>query len=287
MMKRSIPAAIIFAFLISSTNQVFAAPKIGTACTKLSSFQQSSGTLLVCDVVKKKKVWRKANSIEKSLYQREKNRLDRAAAQKIIDETAASLAEKEAAEKLAAEKVAAEKLAAEKLAAEKLAAEKAAAEKAAAEKLAAEKLAAEKAAAEKAAAEKAAAAAKAAADAAAKAAADAAAKAAADAAAKAAAVPTVTVLSIFGRAYQNTGNTWYIPITNSSSESVPSYSTVQIKYGSLDWTDVGAGRNCGTYGCGAIVTGFVDVCPQFRLIARSNGIINTIWTKGPSSGGTC
>ena len=266
-MKRSIPAAIIFAFLISSTNQVFAAPKIGTACTKLSSFQQSSGTLLVCDVVKKKKVWRKANSIEKSLYQREKNRLDRAAAQKIIDETAASLAEKEAAEKLAAEKVAAEKLAAEKLAAEKLAAEKAAAEKAAAEKAAA--------------------AAKAAADAAAKAAADAAAKAAADAAAKAAAVPTVTVLSIFGRAYQNTGNTWYIPITNSSSESVPSYSTVQIKYGSLDWTDVGAGRNCGTYGCGAIVTGFVDVCPQFRLIARSNGIINTIWTKGPSSGGTC
>jgi len=107
-MKRNIAVVATFAFLITSTSQVSAAPKIGSACIKLSTFQQSSSTLLVCDVVKKKKVWRKANTIEKSLYQREKNRLERAAAQKIIDDTAAALAEIEAAEKLAAEKAAAD-----------------------------------------------------------------------------------------------------------------------------------------------------------------------------------
>lgn len=40
-------------------------------------------------------------------------------------------------------------------------------------------------------------------------------------------------------------------------------------------------------GYGAIVTGYTNVCPQFRLIARSGSTITTIWTKGPSSGGTC
>jgi hypothetical protein len=62
---------------------------------------------------------------------------------------------------------------------------------------------------------------------------------------------------------------------------------LQVKYGSVDWTDIGARRTCGTYGCGLIVTGYVDVCPTFRLVARSNGRITTIWEKSPSSGGTC
>jgi hypothetical protein len=99
--------------------------------------------------------------------------------------------------------------------------------------------------------------------------------------------PTLTISSIFGRPYQNTSSGWYIPLTNSSSEAIPSYSSLQIKVGASDWADIGAGRSCGSYGCGAIVSGFVDVCPQFRFVGRTNGIITTIWEKSPSSGGTC
>jgi hypothetical protein len=258
-MKKRSAIAVSICFLIIASSfpiQAFAAPKVGATCSEITTFQQSSKGLLVCDLVKKKKLWRKASTVEVKLYKNEQLRIKRAAEQKILDEAKAE------SDRLAQEAIAA--------------AEKAAAEKAAAEKAAAEKAAAEKAAAEKAAA-----------DAAAKAAADAAAKAAADAAARAAAVPTVRELSIFGRPYQNTGNTWYIPITNSSTESSPGYSTVQVKYGNQDWTDVGAGRSCGAYGCGAIVNGFTDVCPLFRLVARSNNVITTIWSKGPSSGGTC
>ena len=99
--------------------------------------------------------------------------------------------------------------------------------------------------------------------------------------------PPITITSIFGRPYQNTSSTWYIPLTNSSTEAIPSYSSLQIKVGASEWTDIGAGRSCGSYGCGAIVSGFVDVCPQFRFVGRTNGFITTIWEKSPSSGGTC
>ena len=99
--------------------------------------------------------------------------------------------------------------------------------------------------------------------------------------------PTLTVTSIFGRPYQNTSSSWYIPLTNSSSEVIPSYSSLQIKVGASDWTDIGAGRSCGSYGCGAIVSGYIDVCPLFRFVGRTNGVITTIWEKSPSSGGTC
>jgi len=254
MMKRFVPLVVIFALLFGVTGQAFAAAKIGSSCSKISTFQTSAKSLVVCDLVKKKKVWRKATAIETKLYKSEQLRIQSEARQKILDEAKAE------SERLALEAQAR---------ADAEVAAKAAAEKAAAD--AAD--AAAKAAAEKAAA-----------DAAAR---IAAAKAIADAAARAAAVPTVTVLSIFGRPYQDTGNTWYIPITNSSSESSPGYSTVQVKYGNQDWTDVGAGRSCGAYGCGAIVNGFTDVCPLFRLVARSNNAITTIWSKGPSSGGTC
>jgi hypothetical protein len=267
MMKRFVPLVVIFALLFGVTGQAFAAAKIGSSCSKISTFQTSAKSLVVCDLVKKKKVWRKATAIETKLYKSEQLRIQSEARQKILDEAKAE------SERLALEAQArADAEVAAKAAAEKAAADAAdAAAKAAAEKAAAD--AAAKAAAEKAAA-----------DAAAR---IAAAKAIADAAARAAAVPTVTVLSIFGRPYQDTGNTWYIPITNSSSESSPGYSTVQVKYGNQDWTDVGAGRSCGAYGCGAIVNGFTDVCPLFRLVARSNNAITTIWSKGPSSGGTC
>ena len=99
--------------------------------------------------------------------------------------------------------------------------------------------------------------------------------------------PSVTVTSIFGRPYQNTGSTWYVPVTNSSSEAIPSYSSLQIKYGANDWEDIGASLICGNYGCGAVVSGFISVCPEFRFIARTNGVITTIWQKSASSGGTC
>ena len=148
MMKRNLTIAIIIAFLASSTSQVFAAPKIGSTCKKIGTFQQSASVLLVCDVVKKKKVWRKATSIEKTLYLQEKNRLAKVAAQKIIDD--ASAADKAAAEaivKAAADKAAADailKAAADKAAAD--AAAKAAADKATAD--AAAKAAADKATAD-------------------------------------------------------------------------------------------------------------------------------------------
>ena len=222
-MKKSRVLAAVFIVslfgLPALPRQVFAAPKIGSTCKKISTFQQSASVLLVCDVVKKKKVWRKATSIEKTLYLQEKNRLDRAAAQKIIDETAAALAEKLAAEKLAAEKLAAEKAAADKLAADKLAADKLAADKLAADKLAADKLAADKLAAEKAAA-----------DAAAKAAADAAAKAAADAAAE---TPNLLVGSLYSGIDADSPEWRWIAVrvTNSASTKIYSHGSFNILMG--------------------------------------------------------
>jgi hypothetical protein len=295
-MKRfALPVLLAVSIIVSAMPISSALVTPGTKCSKVSSFQQSGKTLLVCDLIKKKKVWRKATAIESKLYKNEQLRIERETKQKILDAAKAESDRLALEAKVKADAEAAQ-AAAEKAAAEKAAAEKAAAEKAAAEKAAAEKAAAEKAAAEKAAADAAARAAaeRAAADAAARAAAERAAaeRAAADAAARAAAeraaaTPTVRVLSIFGRPYQDSGSTWYIPITNSSTEALPGYSALQVKYGSVDWTDIGARRTCGTYGCGLIVTGYIDVCPTFRLVARSNSIITTIWEKSPSSGGTC
>jgi hypothetical protein len=278
MMKRPIAVAVILLVFVGFSGQAFGAAKVGSSCSKLTSFQQSGKTLLVCDLVKKKKTWRKASAVETKLFKNEQLRFEREAKQKILD------AAKAESDRVALEAKAKAKADAEAAQAAADAAAKAAAEKAAAD--AAAKAAAEKAAADAAAT---AAAERAAADAAAKAAAE---RAAADAAAKAAAeraaaVPTVTVLSIFGRPYQDTGSTWYIPITNSSTEPLPGYSALQVKYGSVDWTDIGGRRICGTYGCGLIVSGYTDVCPTFRLVARNNGVITTIWQKGPSSGGTC
>jgi hypothetical protein len=78
-----------------------------------------------------------------------------------------------------------------------------------------------------------------------------------------------------------------VPVTNSASEAIPNYSSLQIRVSGGEWSDVGSSRSCGTYGCGAVVSGYVNVCPQFRFVARLNGVINTIWEKSPSSGGTC
>jgi len=158
---------LISSFILLAPSANSASPRVGGSCAKVNTFSQSGSTVLVCISNKGKKVWRKANSVEKALYLKEKTRAAVEAAQKIIDRA-----------KIDADRVLADaKMAAEKLAAE--AAAKAAADRAAAEKAAADKIAAEAAA--KAAAEQAT---KVAAEAAAKAAAD---KAAADAAAKVAA----------------------------------------------------------------------------------------------------
>ena len=229
-------------FLISSS-LVFipsiansATPKIGASCTKVNSFSQSGSTVLVCVSNKGKKVWRKASSVEKALYLKERARLATEAAQKIIDrakiEADRVLAEaKAAAEKAIAD--AAAKAAADQAATAKAAADKAAAE--AAEKVAAEvaakvaadaaaKAAADKAAADKAAAEEAARAA------AAKAAAD---KAAAEAAARAADVPSLISGRFYsGQDFDNSGWKWVaVEIRNSSPYSILSHRSYDVLIG--------------------------------------------------------
>jgi basic membrane protein A len=91
-MKKFLALGLICAILISVPAAFSASPKIGSACLKTNEFQQSGNTLLVCSVFKAKKTWRKASSVEKALYLKEKNRLIRAAAQKLIDEAKAEAA---------------------------------------------------------------------------------------------------------------------------------------------------------------------------------------------------
>ena len=89
MMKRYIPLVVIFALLSGLTGQAFAAAKIGSSCSKIGLFQTSGKVLLVCDLVKKKKVWRKATAIETKLYKSEQLRIQSEARQKILDEAKA------------------------------------------------------------------------------------------------------------------------------------------------------------------------------------------------------
>ena len=213
-----------------------ATPKVGASCTKVNSFSQSGSTLLVCVFNKGKKVWRKANSVEKALYLKERARLATEAAQKIIDRARLEADRVLAEAKIAADKATAE--AAVKIAADQAAASKAAADKAAAE--AAEKVAAEvaarvaaeasaKAAADKAAADKAAAD-KAAAEAAAKAAAD---KAAAEAAARAADVPSLIAGRFFsGPDSDDPSTKWVaVEIKNSSPYNILSHRSYDVLIG--------------------------------------------------------
>lgn len=213
-----------------------ASAKIGGSCTKVNSFSQTGTTVLVCVSNKGKKVWRKASSVEKALYLKERARLATEAAQKIIDrakmeadrvlaeaKVAAEKATADAAAKVAADQAAAAKAAADKVAAE--AAEKAAAEVAA--KVAAEaaaKAAADKAAADKAAADEAARAA------AAKAAAD---RAAAEAAARAADVPSLVAGRFFsGQDLDNSGWKWVaVEVRNSSPYNILSHRSYDVLIG--------------------------------------------------------
>ena len=116
-MKRGLPVVLVFALLLGLSSQAFGAAKIGSSCSKVSSFQQSGKTLLVCDLVKKKKVWRKASNIEVRLYNQERIRLAKEATAKALEESRA--AADKAADKAAADKAAADKAAADKAAANK------------------------------------------------------------------------------------------------------------------------------------------------------------------------
>jgi basic membrane protein A len=179
MSRKGLIATALVVSLTFIGNTGFAAPpKIGASCPTLNSFQYSGSTLLVCAAKSGKKSWRKATTVEKILYLKEKARQEKAAIQKIVDDANAEAqriiqaAQLEAAEiaRTNAERMASE-LAAQISAAKTKAELQAAADKAAAElQAAADKAAADKAAADKAAADKAAAAAEAAAEAAAKAA---------------------------------------------------------------------------------------------------------------------
>jgi hypothetical protein len=228
--------ALISSFLLLAPSANSASPRVGGSCAKVNTFSQSGSTVLVCVSNKGKKVWRKANSVEKALYLKEKARAAVEAAQKIIDrakiDTDRILADaRMAAEKLAAEtatKVAADKAALEKAAADKIvadAAARAAAELAA--KVSAD--AAAKAAADKAAADAAAkvAAEKAAAD---KAAAD---KAAAEAAAKAADVPSLIAGRFFsGPDLDDSNWKWVaVEIRNSSPYNILSHRSFDVLIG--------------------------------------------------------
>jgi hypothetical protein len=249
-MRKLIVLFLTFLLIISSPVAFSATPKVGGSCTKINQFHDLKSTLLVCATTKGKKTWRKATSVEKSLYQKENIRLAKAAAKKIIDDAkaeaarilievnaAAELKAKQEAEAKAAElkaKQEAEAKAAAELKAKQEAEAKAAAElkaKQEAEAKAAAELKAKQDAAAKAAAD---AAAKAAADAAAKAAADAAAKAAADAAAKAAAdAPNLIAGRFFsGQDADNPSWKWVaVEISNSSPYNILSHRSYDVLIG--------------------------------------------------------
>lgn len=187
-MRKVLVSSLVITLALSNTSAI-AAVKIGSSCTKTSTFQKAPQGLLVCDLVKKKRIWRKSTAIEARFYKNDQIRIKKEAQQKLDD-----------AAKAEVDRIAQESQSAADAAA------KAALDKAAAD--------AAKAALDKAAADVAV---KAAAD---KAAADAAAKAAAEAAAKAAAdVPKLVVgTTYFGQDADNPSWNWVaVRVSNSAS----------------------------------------------------------------------
>ena len=81
-MRKLLVLVIATAMIVGIPTAFSATPKIGGACTKVNQFHESKSTVLVCATAKGKKTWRKATSVEKSLYLKEKARLAKAAAAK-------------------------------------------------------------------------------------------------------------------------------------------------------------------------------------------------------------
>ena len=82
---RKLLSLVIATLLIVSIPTAFSAtPKVGGSCTKINQFYESKLTVLVCATTKGKKTWRKATSVDKSLYLKEKTRLANIAAAKVV-----------------------------------------------------------------------------------------------------------------------------------------------------------------------------------------------------------
>jgi hypothetical protein len=128
----------VFILALSSFVPAFAAVKTGSPCISLNQFQKTTQGLLVCDLIKKKKTWRKATAVEATFYKNDQLRMQEEQ-QKKLDDAAKAESDRLAQEaKATADKAAADKAVADKAAADKAVADKAVADKAAADKAAAE-----------------------------------------------------------------------------------------------------------------------------------------------------
>lgn len=81
-MRKLLAIVISTAMIVSIPAAFSATPKVGGSCTKINQFHESKSTLLVCAAVKGKKTWRKATSLETSLYLKAKAAAAKAAAER-------------------------------------------------------------------------------------------------------------------------------------------------------------------------------------------------------------
>jgi basic membrane protein A len=101
-MRKLLVFFLTAAMIIVSPTAFSATPKIGGSCTKVNQFHESKSALLVCVATKGKKTWRKATSLERSLFLKEKNRVAAETAEKVRKESIEALASKAAADTAAA-----------------------------------------------------------------------------------------------------------------------------------------------------------------------------------------
>jgi basic membrane protein A and related proteins len=101
-MRKILALAITTALIVSIPTAFSATPKVGGLCAKINQVYESKSTLLVCATAKGKRTWRKATSVERSLYLNEKRRIAAEAAEKARKESIEALATKAAADTAAA-----------------------------------------------------------------------------------------------------------------------------------------------------------------------------------------
>jgi len=101
----------------------------------------------------------------------------------------------------------------------------------------------------------------------------------------------VVISNIFGRSFEaNGGLDWSVPLTNSSSESVPPITNLQFRligYPNKTWLDVGYKLKVSNLGVQAIVDKLYfemlfkkTVCPEFRFVRVENNLVVKIWNSG-------
>jgi hypothetical protein len=106
-MKKLVSLSLICVLSLGIQLSTAAATKVGGSCAQVNQFREVGSNILVCALSKKKKLWRKATPLERSLYIKEKTRLANQAAQKAIEDerVAAATAEAKAAADAKAAKV--------------------------------------------------------------------------------------------------------------------------------------------------------------------------------------